>query len=56
MTERRYQHTLRVLDTITKIAVGNNFNDKEILQAQTAAILHDIAKQYSEEQLKTILI
>ncbi len=55
MSERRYLHTLRVLDTITKIAIGNKFNDKELLQAQTAAILHDIAKQYSEEKLKTIL-
>ncbi len=55
MSPRRYQHTLRVLETITKIAVGNKFSDEDILRCQTAALLHDIAKQYSEEQTKTIL-
>lgn len=55
MSERRYQHTLRVLETITKIAIGNNFSDQDILRCQIAAFLHDIAKQYSDAQLKTIL-
>ena len=32
----RYLHTLRVLDTATKIGYGNNFNDKEIFQLQIA--------------------
>ena len=30
MSEYRYCHTLRVLDTISKIAIYNNFNDKDI--------------------------
>lgn len=51
----RYLHTLRVLDTATKIGYGNNFNDKEILQVQIAAILHDIGKTYSDEQIRKIL-
>lgn len=55
MSERRYMHTLRVLETIVQIAIGNKFSDEDILRCQIAALLHDIAKQYSEEQLKTIL-
>lgn len=55
MSERRYAHTMRVLDTITKIALGNNFNDQEVLQCQTAALLHDIAKQYTDQQLRSIV-
>lgn len=55
MSERRYQHTLRVLDTITKIANGNKFSDTDIWRCQIAALLHDIAKQYTDEQLLTIM-
>lgn len=55
MSERRYLHTLRVLSTITQIAVGNRFSDTEIWRCQTAALLHDIAKQYTDQQLLTIM-
>lgn len=55
LPKSRYLHTLRVLNTATKIGYGNNFNDKEILQLQIAAILHDIGKTYSDEQIKKIL-
>ena len=55
MSERRYEHTLRVLATITQIAMGNNFSDGDILKCQIAAVLHDIAKQYSDQQLREII-
>lgn len=55
MSQRRYEHTLRVLDTITKIALGNKFTDNELLQCQTAAMLHDIAKQYTDQQLRSVI-
>ncbi|MBQ0045400.1 MAG: bis(5'-nucleosyl)-tetraphosphatase (symmetrical) YqeK [Mycoplasma sp.] len=55
MTQRRFEHTLRVLDTITKIASSNDFSDEEILKCQTAALLHDIAKQYTDQQLRAII-
>lgn len=55
MSDRRYEHTTRVLDTITKIAIGNKFSDEELLQAQNAALLHDIAKQLTDEQLHLLL-
>lgn len=55
MTQRRYEHTIRVLDTITKIAQGNKFTDEEILKCQTAALLHDIAKKCSDQELRTII-
>lgn len=51
----RYLHTLRVLNTATEIGYGNNFNDKEILQLQIAATLHDIGKTYSDNQISKIL-
>ncbi|MBQ6970499.1 bis(5'-nucleosyl)-tetraphosphatase (symmetrical) YqeK [bacterium] len=50
LTEHRYQHTLRVLDTITTIAYANLFSEQDILRAQIAAILHDIAKSWEHEQ------
>ncbi|MCQ2956654.1 MAG: bis(5'-nucleosyl)-tetraphosphatase (symmetrical) YqeK [Mycoplasmoidaceae bacterium] len=55
MTERRYQHTLRVLDTVTKIAQSNNFTDEDILRCQTAALLHDIAKKMTDQELRSII-
>ncbi|XQP55425.1 MAG: bis(5'-nucleosyl)-tetraphosphatase (symmetrical) YqeK [Mycoplasmoidaceae bacterium] len=55
MTQRRYEHTIRVLDTVTKIAQGNNFTDDEILKCQTAALLHDIAKRCTDQELRTII-
>ena len=56
LPKSRYLHTLRVLNTATKIGYGNNFNDKQILQLQIAAILHDIGKTYSDNQIKKILL
>lgn len=50
LTQHRYLHTLRVLDTITSIAYANNFTDQDVLCAQIAAILHDIAKSWDYEQ------
>lgn len=55
MTERRYQHTLRVLDTIIKIAQGNKFTDDDILRCQTAALLHDVAKKMDDYELRSIV-
>lgn len=55
MTLRRFEHTLRVLDTITKIAIGNNFSDEDILRCQTSALLHDIAKRCSDQELRAII-
>lgn len=55
MTDRRFQHTLRVLDTVTQIAVGNKFDDADILRCQTAALLHDIAKRCSDSELRAIV-
>lgn len=55
MSEHRYQHTLRVLDTVTKIAQSNNFSDEDVLRCQIAALLHDVAKQYTDQQLRTII-
>lgn len=55
MSERRYEHTLRVVDTITKIAMANHFSDEEILKCQTAALLHDIAKRMDDQELRTII-
>ena len=55
MSDRRYEHTLRVLDTITKIAMANHFSDEEILKCQTAALLHDIAKKMNDQELRTIV-
>ncbi|MCQ3908087.1 MAG: bis(5'-nucleosyl)-tetraphosphatase (symmetrical) YqeK [Mycoplasmoidaceae bacterium] len=55
MTQRRYEHTIRVLDTVTKIAIGNNFADEDILKCQTAALLHDIAKRCNDQELRTII-
>lgn len=55
MTQRRFEHTIRVLDTVTRIAMGNNFSDEDILKCQTAALLHDIAKQYNDQELRSII-
>lgn len=55
LPKKRYLHTLRVLFTISKFAYGNNFTDSQILQAQIAAILHDVAKYLPEEKIKKML-
>lgn len=55
MTQRRYEHTLRVLETVTKIAQGNKFSDSDILRCQIAATLHDIAKKLDDHELRSIV-
>lgn len=55
MSDKRYQHTLRVLDTISQIAISNHFNDEDIWRCQIAAILHDIAKEIPISKLKHLI-
>jgi len=55
MSQRRFEHTLRVVETITQIAMGNHFEDKDIWRCQLAAMLHDIAKECKDTKLLKIV-
>ena len=50
--EKRYKHTLYVLEAASKLAKNLNLNQKKV---KTAALLHDIAKSKNDEELKLIL-
>ena len=50
--EKRYKHTLYVLEAASKLAKNLNLNQKKV---KTAALLHDIAKSKNGEELKLIL-
>jgi predicted HD superfamily hydrolase involved in NAD metabolism len=50
--EKRYKHTLYVLEAASKLAKNLNLNQKKV---KTAALLHDIAKSKNPEELKLIL-
>jgi predicted HD superfamily hydrolase involved in NAD metabolism len=53
MPEKRYQHTLGVLDTAIELA--NRFG-ADVKKAELAAIFHDYAKFRPKEEMKQIII
>ncbi len=48
LTKKRFRHTIGVAETAAFIAMSNNF---DLLKAYTAGILHDCAKNMSDEDL-----
>lgn len=50
--KERYQHTRFVLESAVKLAKNLNLNQQKV---KTAALLHDIAKSKTDEELKIIL-
>lgn len=48
LSEKRYLHTLRVADTAKKMAA---YHKVDAQLAETAALLHDVAKEFSPAQL-----
>lgn len=55
ISESRFKHTLSVLDAAILIASGNNASAKTIEQCKQAAILHDVCKEFSIQQLKNFM-
>ena len=53
LTEKRYNHTLGVLETAVKLAERYGVNCQK---AELAAIFHDYAKFRSKDEMKTIII
>jgi HD-GYP domain-containing protein (c-di-GMP phosphodiesterase class II) len=53
MSPQRYQHTLRVAKLAQVLAQTNN--PKLALKAYIAAMCHDVAKEFSDEQTKKIV-
>lgn len=53
LPERRYQHTLRVVETAKKLAEKYGGNQEQV---ETAALLHDVAKFYEKERMEAILL
>ncbi|MNC04343.1 putative nicotinate-nucleotide adenylyltransferase [compost metagenome] len=52
MPDKRWQHTLGVMETSVKLA--RNYGADPV-QAETAAILHDVAKYWPVERMKDII-
>lgn len=52
MPEKRYIHTLGVTDTAIELA---NLYGEDVKKAETAAILHDLAKYEDEEAMRDII-
>lgn len=51
LTTARFEHVLRVVETATAIAQANDFSTTELAQLRLAALLHDIAREYSDAAL-----
>lgn len=52
LTKDRYEHTVRVMETALSLAKRYNLNENQIA---LAAIFHDYAKCFSEQQLRDII-
>ncbi|WP_054939563.1 bis(5'-nucleosyl)-tetraphosphatase (symmetrical) YqeK [Paenibacillus ihuae] len=52
MPDKRWQHTLGVMETSVKLA---KHYGSDPVQAETAAILHDVAKYWPVERMKEII-
>ncbi len=50
--ERRYAHTLGVIEVAKQIAAVYNL---DVIKCETAALLHDITKQFSKEEQEKLL-
>lgn len=55
LSPERYAHVLRVIETAERIAHANEFSPLEVAQVRLAALLHDIAREYSDEQLLAVV-
>jgi predicted HD superfamily hydrolase involved in NAD metabolism len=53
LTEKRYSHTLGVVDTAVQLARKYNIDEKK---AELAAIFHDYAKFRPKEELRNIIL
>lgn len=53
LTDARYEHTIRVMDTA--IELGRRF-DEEQHKIELAAAFHDYAKYWNKEEMKTIIL
>ncbi len=51
LSQKRYEHVLRVLALADKIAQANNFSKDEQCATAKAAILHDVARELSSEEM-----
>lgn len=51
LTSTRFAHVERVVETAAAIAKANDFTAEELGQLRLAALLHDIAREYSREEL-----
>lgn len=45
LSQKRYEHVLRVLELANQISVANNFDDYQQFATTQAALLHDIARE-----------
>ena len=52
LMEKRYLHTLGVVDTAKKLAKINNVSEEK---AEIAALAHDVAKNLSKEKMKEMM-
>ncbi|AQS08561.1 putative nicotinate-nucleotide adenylyltransferase [Clostridium saccharobutylicum] len=52
LKEKRYNHTLGVAETAKKLAILNCISEEK---AEIAALAHDVAKNLSEEKMKSII-
>lgn len=55
LTAKRYEHVERVITTAEQIANANNFSPLEVAQVRLAALLHDLAREYSDKQLLAVV-
>ena len=51
LSQKRYEHVLRVLTLADKIGQANHFDESEQYATAQAAILHDVARELSSEEM-----
>lgn len=51
LSRKRFDHVLRVTNLASEIAISNDFSQREFEAATVAAFLHDIAREFSQEEM-----
>lgn len=52
LKDSRYNHTLGVVETATKLAI---LHEVDMVKAEVAALCHDVAKNFSDDELEKII-
>ena len=55
LSSKRFEHVTRVITTAEHIAKANELSPLQIAQVRLAALLHDLAREYTDEELLAVV-